>query len=108
MRWEMGFSALEIAAFGCLELCSPAYSLYPKLHFDPNFIFVSLLVPEILANFFCPSAKFFLEKIKDLCQDFHYFPLHDAIKSAKICPMVIGCCFTSWWIVGKRSIASVT
>jgi hypothetical protein len=24
------------------------------------------LVPEILAHFFCPSGKFFLEKMKDL------------------------------------------
>jgi hypothetical protein len=38
----------------CLELCTPAYSLHPKLHFDTNLIFVSLLVPEILAHFFCP------------------------------------------------------
>jgi hypothetical protein len=58
---------------GCLELiCTPAYSLHPKLHFDTNLIFVSLLVPEILAHCFCPSGKFFLEKMKDLCQDFQY------------------------------------
>jgi hypothetical protein len=57
----------------CLELWSPAYSLHPKLHFDTNLIFVSLLVHEILAHFFCPSGKLFLEKIKGLCQDFHYF-----------------------------------
>jgi hypothetical protein len=83
---------------GCLELCTPAY---PKLHFDTNLIFVSLLVPEILlAHFFCPSGKLFLEKMKDLCQDFHY--LLDATKSAKICPMVIGSPFTNWWIVEKR------
>jgi hypothetical protein len=60
---------------GCLELCTPAYSLHPKLHFDTNLIFVSLLVPEILAHFFCPPGKFFLEKMKDLCQDFHYFTI---------------------------------
>jgi hypothetical protein len=61
---------------GCLELCTPA-SLHPKLHLDINFIFVSLLVPEILhvAHFFCPSGKPFLEKMKDLCQDFHYFTI---------------------------------
>jgi hypothetical protein len=52
------------------ELCTPAHSLHPKLHFDTNFIFVSSL-----ANFFCPSGKFFLEKMKDLCQDFHYFTI---------------------------------
>jgi hypothetical protein len=50
----------------CLELCTPAYSLHPKLHFDTNLIFVSLLVPEILAHFFCPSGQFFLEKMKKL------------------------------------------
>jgi hypothetical protein len=58
---------------GCLELCTSAYSLHPKLYFDINLIVVSLLVPEILAHFFCPSGKFFLGKMKDLCQDFHYF-----------------------------------
>jgi hypothetical protein len=46
----------------CLELCTPTYSLHPKLQFDTDLIFVSLLVPEILAHFFCPSGKFFLEK----------------------------------------------
>jgi hypothetical protein len=60
---------------GCLELCTPAYSLHPKLHFDTNLIFVSLLVPEILAHLLCPSRKFFLEKMKDFCQDFHYFSI---------------------------------
>jgi hypothetical protein len=58
----------------CLELCTP-YSFHPKLHFDTNLIFVSLLVPEISAHFFCPSGNFFLEKMKDLCQDFHYFTI---------------------------------
>jgi hypothetical protein len=29
------------------------------------------------------------------------FPLNDATKSANICPVVIGCPFTSWWIVEK-------
>jgi hypothetical protein len=53
-------------------LCTSAYSLHPRLHFDINLIFVSLLVPEILAHFFCPSGKFIIEKIKDLCQDFHH------------------------------------
>jgi hypothetical protein len=60
------------------------------------------LVPEIFAHFFCPSGKFFLEKIKGLCPDFHYFTIHDATKSANICPMGIGCPFTSWWIVEQR------
>jgi hypothetical protein len=66
--------------------------LNPKLHFDTNLIFVSLLVPEIFAHFFCPSGKFFLEKMKYLCQDFHYmyFTTTFATKSAKICPMVLG------------------
>jgi ankyrin repeat protein len=36
-------------------------------HFDTNLIFVLLLVPQILAHFFCPSGKFFLEKMKNLC-----------------------------------------
>jgi hypothetical protein len=45
--------------------------------------------------------------MKELCQDFHYFTINDdATKSAKICPMVIGCPFTSWWIVEKRSCFS--
>jgi hypothetical protein len=47
---------------GRLGLCTPAYSSHPKLHFDTNLIFVSLLAPEILVNFFCPSGKFFLRK----------------------------------------------
>jgi hypothetical protein len=63
-------------AFGMFGvLCTPAYSLHFKLHFDTNLIFVSLLVPEILAHFFCPSGKFFLEKMKDLFLDFHYFTI---------------------------------
>jgi hypothetical protein len=74
---------------GCLELCTPAYSLHPKLHFDANLIFASLLVPEILADFFCPSGNLFLEKMKDLCQDFHYLSFPDATKAAKIIPIVI-------------------
>jgi hypothetical protein len=87
----------------CLELYTPAYSLHPKLHFDTNLIFVLLLVPEILVHFFCPSGKFFPEKMKDLCQDFHYFTITFATKSARIFPMVIGCPFTSSWIVEMRS-----
>jgi hypothetical protein len=84
---------------GCLELCTPAYSTHPNLHFDTNLIFVSLLVPEILAHFFCLSGKFFLEKMKDFVRISTILPLHDASKSAQICPMVIGWPFTSWWIV---------
>jgi hypothetical protein len=62
------------------------------------------LVPEILANFFCPSGKFVLEKMKKICVGIStILPLHDATKSARIYPMVIGCPFTSWWIVEKRS-----
>jgi hypothetical protein len=69
---------------GCLELCTPSYSSHPKLHFDTNLIFVSLLVPEILAaDFFCPS--------------------HDASNTDKICPMAFGCPFTSRWIVEKMT-----
>jgi hypothetical protein len=40
--------------------------------------------------------------MKDLCQDFHYLPFRDATKSAQILPIVIGCPFTSWWIVDKE------
>jgi hypothetical protein len=67
------------------QIFDEAYSLQPKLHFDTNLIFVSLLVPEILAHFFCPSGKSFLEKMKDLCQDFHYsyFTITFATKSAQ-------------------------
>jgi hypothetical protein len=87
----------------CLELCTPAYSLHPQLHFDTNLIFGSLLVAEILAHhFFCPSGKF-LRKWRIYVRISTILPLHDASKSAKICPMVIGCPFTSWWIVDKRS-----
>jgi hypothetical protein len=98
--WHITSNWVLSRILGCLELCTPAYSLHPKLHFHTNFIFVSFLVPEILANFFCPSGKFFPEKMKDLCQDFHYFTI---AWCNKICPKVIGCPFTSWWIVGKRS-----
>jgi hypothetical protein len=60
---------------GCLELYTPVYSSHPKLHFDTNHIFVSLLVPEILAHFFCPSGKFILEKMKDLVRISTILPL---------------------------------
>jgi hypothetical protein len=63
------------------------------------------LVPEILPHFFCPSGKFFLEKMKDLCQDFHNFTIYDASKSAKMCPMAIGCPFTSWWVEKRSSFS---
>jgi hypothetical protein len=57
-------------AFGVFRaICTPAYSLHPKLHFDTNLIFVSLLVPETLAIF---STHL---KMKDLGQDFHYFTI---------------------------------
>jgi hypothetical protein len=81
---------------GCLELCTPAYSLHPKLHFDTNFIFVSLLVLEIF-----PIWKVLSWENEGFVSGFPLF--YDASKSAKICPMVIGCPFTSWWIVEKRS-----
>jgi hypothetical protein len=55
----------------------------------------------MLAHFFCPSGKFFLEKMKNCVRII--LPLNDATKSAKICPMVIGCPLTSWWIVELRS-----
>jgi hypothetical protein len=66
---------------GCLELCTPAYSC--KLHFDTDLIFVSLLVPEILGHFFCPSGKFFVEKNEGFVSGLPLF-VH-ATESTKIC-----------------------
>jgi hypothetical protein len=48
------------------------------------------LIPEILAHFFCPSGKFFLEKIRICVRISTILPLHDATKSAKLSPVVIG------------------
>jgi hypothetical protein len=87
----------------CLELYTPAYSLHPKLHFHTYLIFASLLVPEIFAHFFCPHLESsFLRKWRIYVRISTILALH-ASKSAKICPVVSGCPFTSCWIVEKRS-----
>jgi hypothetical protein len=68
------------------------------LSFILNLIFVSLFVREILAHFFCPSPHLessFLRKWRICVRISTILPLlHDATKSAKICPIVIlvDCC----------------
>jgi hypothetical protein len=73
------------------------YSLHPKLH-------LCISIGSWDSSFLLPIWKVLSWQNEGFVSRFslfyHYMMLQKLLKFA---PMVIGCPFTSWWIVGKRS-----